>query len=151
MEHTITLPGNASYYLQTSTLTPAEVAGPQAYVLENSVTFKMFNEPQNFRRWFAEGHAQEEFIPEKNADLPAASGFIGAIHKQTGETFALLSLSPLAKSQLAVHAHAATIRLIYPDFSVKNQPYTYRTAYFFGKATGEEIQELYQRLRSGKE
>jgi hypothetical protein len=60
-------------------------------------------------------------------------------------------LSPLAKSQLAVHAHAATIRLIYPDFSVKNQACTYRAAYFFGKATGEEVQGLYTRLKSGRE
>ena len=73
-------------------------------------------------------------------DLPATSSFIGASHKQTGEAFALLSLSPFAKSQLAVHAHAATIRPIYPDFTEKNQPPPIELAYFFGKATSEDIQ-----------
>jgi hypothetical protein len=151
VERTLTLQGDASYYLEESALTPAGVAEPQSYVLENSVTFKMFDEPENFRRWFAQGHPPEEFVADKNVDLPAANGFVGALNKQTGEIFALLSLSPLAKSQLAVHAHAATIRLIYPDFSVKNQTCTYRAAYFFGKATGEEVQGLYMRLKSGRE
>jgi len=150
LERTLTLAGDANYYLAATSLTPAGVAGPQSYALENSVTFKMFNEPENFRQWFTEGHAPEEFIPERNVDLPAASGFVGAINKQTGETFAVLSLSPLAESQLAVHPHAATIRMIYPQFAEKNPTYTYRAAYFFGKATREEIQALYTRLKSGK-
>jgi hypothetical protein len=149
VERTITLPGDASYYMQTSALTPSAVAEPQAYALENSVTFKMFNEPENFRQWFAAGHAAEEFIPERNVDLPATCTFVGTINKQTGETFTVLSLSPLVSTQLVVHPHAATIRLIYPEFAVKNQTYSYRAAYFFGKATREDLQALYSRLKEG--
>lgn len=149
VERTITLPGDASYYLQTSTLTPGAVEGPQAYVLENSVTFKMFNEPENFRQWFAAGHTPEEFIPGESVDIPSSCSIVGTINRHTGETFAVLSLSPLAKTQLAVHQHAATIRLIYPEFAAKNQPYTYRAAYFFGKATRKDVEGLQSRLKEG--
>jgi hypothetical protein len=151
VERTLTLGGGNSYYLEETALTPGGLAKPQAYVLENSLTFKVFDEPENFRRWFAEGRAAEEFSTNKNLDLSAATEFIGATHKQTGETFALMSLTPLAKIQLAAHAHAATIRLIYPDFASPNQLYNYRAAYFFGKANEQDVRDLYGRLKNGKE
>jgi hypothetical protein len=151
VERTLTLGGGKSYYLEETAVTPAGVANPQAYVLENSLTFKVFDEPENFRSWFAEGRTPQDVAANKNVDLPAATGFLGATHKQTGETFALMSLSPLAKIQLAAHAHAATIRLIYPDFASPNQLYHYRAAYFFGKAKEQDVQDLYGRLKNGKE
>jgi hypothetical protein len=167
LERTLRLAGDAHYYLAETSLTPAGVAEPQAYVLENSVTFRPFHLPENSRQWFAQGRPAEEFaparevdvsadvddedIPATNVHLPAASGFVGVIDKQTGETFAVLSLTPLAQSQLVVHLHAATIRMIYPEFAEKDRTYTYRLAYFFGKATREEIQDLYARLKNGKE
>jgi hypothetical protein len=43
------------------------------------------------------------------------------------------------------------IRLVYPDFAAENRTYAYRSAYFFGPATGEQVRELYQRFKSGKE
>ncbi len=151
LERTLTLAGDANYYLAETSLSPAGVSEPQSYALENSVTFKISNKPENFRQWFAEGRSLEEFVPESNVDLPASSNFVGVANKQTGETFAIFSLNPLAKSQLAVHPHAATIRMIYPAFEDKNQTYTYRAAYFYGKARLEEIQTLYARLKSGKQ
>jgi hypothetical protein len=151
LERTLTLGGGDSYYLEETAATPAGVAKPQAYVLENSLTFKMFDEPENFRRWFAEGRAPEEVPTNKNLDLPATTGFIGARHKQTGDTFALMALTPLAKIQLAAHAHAATIRLNYPDFASPNQLYHYRAAYFFGKAKEQDVRDLYERLKNGRE
>jgi hypothetical protein len=151
LERMLSLAGDANYYIAETSLMPAGVAEPQSYALENSVTFKVLNKPENFRHWFAEGHALEEFIPENNVNLPVTSSFIGVVNKQTAETFAVLSLSPLATSQLAVHPHAATIRMIYPEFVDKNRTYTYRAAYFYGKASLEEIQTLYARLKSGKE
>ena len=167
LDRTLRLAGDVHYYLAETSLTPAGVAEPQSYALENSVTFKLFHQPENFRQWFAQGKVPEEFVParevdvspdvddddvpETNVHLPAASGFVGAINRQTGETFVVLSLSPLAKSQLAVHLHAATIRMIYPEFAEKNRTYTYHAAYFFGKATREEIQDLYAWLRNGNE
>ena len=151
LERILTLTGDANYYVAETFLSPASVAEPQSYALENSVTFKVFNRPDNFRQWFAEGRALEEFIPEKNVDLPAANRFIGVTNRQTGETFAILSLDPLAKSQLAVHPHAATIHMIYPAFEEKDHRYTYRVAYYYGKATPKEIQNLHASLRSARE
>jgi hypothetical protein len=150
LERTLRLAGDANYYLAETSLIPGDVAEPQSYALENSVTFKILNEPENFRQWFAEGKAPEEFVPERKVDLPDTSGFVGATDKRTGETFALLSFSPLAKSQIVVQPHAATIRMIYPHFQSKNTRCSYRAAYFFGKATREEIQDLYSRLKNGK-
>jgi len=167
LERRLRLAGDAHYYLAETSLTPAGVAEPQSYALENSVTFRPFRQGENSRQWFAQGRALEEFVPAREVDvsadvddedipainvhLPAASGFVGVIDRQTGETFAVLSLSPLAKSQLIVHLHAATIRMIYPGFADRNRTYTYRAAYFFDKATREEVQDLYARLRDGKE
>jgi hypothetical protein len=151
LERTLTLAGDQSYYLAETALTPQGVAAPQSYALENSVTFKMFNEPENFRQWFAQDHLSEEFVPGQKVDLPDTAGFVGAIDKRTGETLALLSLSPLAKSQIVAQPHAATIRMIYPHFRAKNMLCSYRAAYFFGKASREEIQDLYTRLKSGEE
>ena len=151
LERTLTLAGDESYYLAETALAPQGVAAPQSYALENSVTFKVLNEPGNFRQWFAQDGVPEEFVPSKKVDLPDTIGFVGAIDKRTGEAFALLSLSLLAKSQIAVQPHAATIRMIYPSFRAKNTLYSYRAAYFFGKASREEIQDLYTRLRNGKE
>jgi len=151
LERELTLSGNSNYCLVETSLTPGGVAEPQSYALENSVTFKLFNEPQNFRQWFAGDRPPEEFVPDRNVDLPAASHFIGTINKRTGESFAVLSLSPLVKSQLAVHPHAATLRLIYPEFAEKNRRYTFRTAYFFGKADPEEIQLLCTQLTHGSD
>jgi hypothetical protein len=167
LERTLRLAGDTHYYLEETSLTPAGVAEPQSYVLENSVTFKPFQQGENSRQWFAQGKAPEEFFPAREVDvsadvddedipatnvhLPAASSFAGVIDRQTGETFAVLSLGPLAKSQLVEHLHAATIRMIYPEFAEKNRTHTYRAAYFFGRATREEIQDLYARLKNGKE
>ena len=151
LERTLTLGGSNNYYLEETSLTPAAVAKPQAYVLESSVTFKMFDEPENYRRWFAEGRALDEFPIKKNVDLPGKAGFIGATHRRTGETFALMSLTPVAKIQLATHEHAATFRLIHPDFSVPNRPYKYEAAYFFGKAEEQDVRDLYSKLKSRKE
>jgi hypothetical protein len=167
LERTLRLAGDAHYYLAETSLTPAGVAEPQSYVLENSVTFRPFQQAENSRQWFAQGRAPEEFaparevdvsadvddedIPATNVHVPATCGFVGVIDKQSGESFAVLSLSPLPKSQLVVHLHAVTVRMIYPEFAEKNRTYTYRVAYFFGKATRDEIQDLYARLRNGRE
>ncbi|HXX24226.1 MAG TPA: beta-galactosidase [Terriglobia bacterium] len=167
LERTLRLAGDTHYYFAETSLTPAGVAEPQSYALENSVTFRPFHQGENSRQWFAQGKAPEEFAPAREVDvspdvddedipatnlhLPAASGFVGVTDRLTGETFAVLSFSSLAKSQLAVHLHAATIRMIYPEFVEKNRTHTYRAAYFFGRATREEIQDLYARLRNGKE
>jgi len=146
VERTLTLPGDASLYYEDTALTAEGVSEPQAFVLENSTTFKMYNDAGNFRQWFAAGRGPEDFVPEKNVDLARGSGFLGTLDTRGGATFAMLSLSPLAKSQLAVHGHAATLRFIYPELTEKNRTYTYRAAYFFGKATPQEIQQLYGRL-----
>ena len=148
LQRTLTLKGDSNYYVQETALTPGGIAEAQAYVLENSVTFKMFNEPQNFRAWFAENHGAEEFVPEKNVELTPPGGFLGVTDKRSGETFALLPLTPAAKTGMAVHAHAATLRFIYPDFAEKDRTQTYRAAYFFGRAERKDILELYGRLKN---
>jgi len=119
LEHTLTLQGDASYYHEVSARTPAGGAKPQAYVRENSMTFKIFSEPESFRQWFVEGRPSGEFVPDKTVALVVTSGFFGATPKPTGETFAQMSVTAPAKSQLVVHLHASTIRLIYPSFAVR--------------------------------
>jgi hypothetical protein len=146
VERTLTLAGAASYYVEESALTPVGVAEPQSYVLENSTTFKVAYKAQNFRNWFSQGHRSKEFVPEQTAELPG-SGFLAIEDKKTGVTFALIAVSPAVKSELVVHSHAATVRLIYPEFKAANQTSTYRAAYFFGRATGQELEDVQKRLQ----
>jgi hypothetical protein len=148
IDRSLTLFGDSNYFLEDTALRPAGSAGPQSYVLENSVTFRLFSGLANFRQWFAEEQTPKDFVPEKSINLPAASTTLGTINPKTGETFAILLLSTIARNQLVVHGHAATIRTIYPRFAEKNKVYKYRTAYFFGRASRQEIHLLYASLKN---
>ncbi|MBZ5565316.1 MAG: beta-galactosidase [Acidobacteriia bacterium] len=143
----LTLAGDGNTVLEETTLTPHGVDKPQAYVLETSVPFKAFDQP-NYNRWFARGRAPEEFAPGRKIELAGTAGFVGTINKQTGETFALLSLTPAAKTQVVTEGHSALLRVLYPDFARKDEPYTYRAAYFLGKASPEEIENLLRLLKT---
>lgn len=146
VERTLTLDGPASHYVEENALTPQGVAEPQSYVLENSITFKVPYEAQNFRNWFAPGLGSQEFLPEQTVELPGSS-FLAIEDKHAVETFALIAVSPALKGELVVHAHAATVRLIYPGFKEAGRTSTYQAAYFFGRATHQELEDLQTRLR----
>jgi len=146
LDRTLTLPGGQNTVLCETALTPRGIEKPQAYVLETSVPFKSFKEP-NYNQWFAQARAADEFVPLRKVDLAGSSGFVGTVNKKTGETFALMALTPAAKSQLVVETRAALIRVIYPDFAAKNETYKYRAAYYFGKASPEEIDKLFAKMK----
>ncbi len=76
------------------------------------------------------------------------AGYWGATNKQSGETFALMILTPAERSQLVVENHSALLRAIYPAFAEKNKTYTYRVGYYFGKESPEEIEKRFAQLKS---
>jgi hypothetical protein len=42
------------------------------------------------------------------------------------------------------------LRALYPAFTAKNQPCNYSVGYYFGKASPEEIEKLFTKLKTGK-
>jgi hypothetical protein len=159
LARTLTLAGDQNAVVSETTLTPGGIGKPQAYVLETSVPFRVFDRP-NYNQWFATtwtggpaGGATlpgGEFVPTKSINLGAQAGVLGTINKQTGETFALMPLTAVARSQFVVNDHSAIIRLTYPDFAEKGQTYKYRVAYFFGKAQPGELKSLFADLKAAK-
>lgn len=147
LERTLALSGDSNAVICATTLTPNEVEKPQAYVQETSVPFKSFDQP-SYRQWFGESLKPADFAPGKTVDLPAANTWIGAFNPTAGETFALLDLTPPAKSQLVVEKHSALLRLVYPDLARKGEAYTYRTAFYFGKSNPAELKSTYEKLKT---
>ncbi len=147
LERIVTLAGDGNVVLVSTRLTPHGIAKPQGYLLENSVPFRRFDEP-NYNRWFARGQPAEEFIPQKGIGLGLKDGFIGTVNKKTGETFALMLLDPAAKTEVRTQQHSGLIRVTYPAFAEKNQTYSYRVAYYFGKEPPDKLENLFFRLKS---
>jgi hypothetical protein len=149
LERKVTLAGNQNTVVSATTVTPQGIDKPQAYVLESSVPFRIFDEP-NYSQWFAPGHPNEEFVPQKRVNPGVTAGYIGTLNKKTGERFALLMLTPAERSQLAVEDHSALLRVIYPAFTAKDGSYNYRVGYYFGKGSPEEIEKVLATLRAAK-
>ena len=149
LERTLTLRGDQNVVLMTTRVTPRGIEKPQAYVLENSVSFRSFDNP-NYNQWFAPGHPREDFVPQRKIDLGVRAGYFGTVNKQSGETFALMMLTPAERSQLVVENHSALIRSIYPAFTEKNQTYTYSVGYYLGKESPEEIEKRFTQLKAAK-
>jgi hypothetical protein len=148
LERTLTLAGDQNVVVAESSVTPYGIEKKrQAYVLENSVPFRSFDEP-NYAQWFTSGHPKEEFVPQRRLELGVRSGFVGTVNKKTGETFALMVLTPAERSQMAVENHSALLRVIYPAFTTKNEAYSYRVGYYFGKESLEEVEKLFAKLKA---
>jgi hypothetical protein len=149
LERTLTLAGDQNAVIATTTATPHGIEKSQAYVLETSVPFRSFEEP-NYAQWFAPGHPREEFVPQRRIELGVRTGYAGTLNPKTGETFALMLLTPAERSQMVVENHSALLRVIYPAFTTKNETYSYRVAFYFGKELPEEIEKLFAKLKAGK-
>ncbi|MGA2984415.1 MAG: hypothetical protein ABSG32_11405 [Terriglobia bacterium] len=147
LERTLTLAGDQNLIIEQTLLTPLAMGKPQAYVLETSVPFKVFREP-NYNQWFAQGRTPEEFVPSTKLELDGARGFVGTFDKQTGETFALLELTPAIKTEIVPDEHSALLRIIYPAFAAPGRTYRYRAAYFFGKTARDQIESVFSKLKT---
>jgi len=150
LERNLELSGKQNVVIEKTRLTPFGIAKAQAYVLETSVPFKVFNEP-NYKDWFAQGHAAEEFAPSNSVSLPEPVSYVGTRNKNGGQTFALISLTAPAHTQVVVERHSALIRFVYPNFSKENEPHTYRAAYYLGgRGAAKEIEAIAAELKAEK-
>jgi len=132
MERVLTLPGDQNVVIEDTTITPKGVEPGQAYVLENSMSFQQADQP-HYRRWFIPGKAPAEFSPEKELVFEKAPELFATVDQSSGDTFAIMLLTPPLKTQLRMQRHSAFFRITYPDFTVAGQRSHYRTAYYFGK------------------
>lgn len=148
LERTLTMAGDQNLIIEQTSLTPLGISKPQSYVLETSVPFKIFREP-NYNQWFAQGRTPEEFVPSSRLEVDGTQGFVGTFNKQTGETFALLELTPAVKTEIDPDEHSALLRVIYSPFATPDHAYRYRAAYFFGKTTSDQIEKMFAKLRNG--
>ncbi len=147
VERRLTLEGAENVVLSTTRVTPREIEKPQAYVLESSVPYRSFDQP-NHSQWFAPGHPREDFVPQKKIDLGLREGFVGTVNKQANQTFALMLLAPVRNAQLVVENHSALIRAIYPAFTEKNQVYSYKVGYYLGTEPPESLDKLFARFKA---
>ena len=120
MERVLTLPGDQNVVIEDTTITPKVVAPGQAYVLENSMSFQQADQP-HYRRWFIPGKAPAEFSPDKDLAFEKTPEFFAMLDQSSGETFAIMLLTPPLKTQLKTQRHSAFFRIMYPDFSVAGQ------------------------------
>ena len=145
LKRVLTLAGGQNVLVSTTSVTPQGIDKPQAYVLETSVPFRAAGEP-SYNQWFSPGHPREDFTAQKTLSLEPRGRYFGTINKNTGLTFALMFLTPPQTTQVVTQNHSALIRAVYPAFTEKDQPYTYRVGYYLGK---EEIEKLAATLESG--
>ncbi len=147
VQRTLSLAGDQNAVIASSILSPRGVDQPQAYVLETSVPFRSFNQP-HYSQWFSRGQSGQEFVPGNKSDLAATTGFFATRNQQTGETFALMLLTPPEKINLVTENHSALLRVTYPGFDEPNRAYSYRVAYYLGQGAPEEIENLFNRLKA---
>ncbi len=132
LQRTLTLAGDQEMLVESTSVTPHKIKRPQALVLESSVPFRIFDQP-NYNQWFAEGRPALEFEPGKKIDLPAALRFVGTHNQSNGETLAMILLTKPSALQIVPEAHSALFRFVYPKFTQANHTYTYTIGYSFGK------------------
>ena len=141
MERVLSLPGDQNIVIEDSTVTPTAIASGQGYVLENSVSFQQADQP-HYRRWFVNGNVPAEFPREKELALGNNPKFFGTIDQRSGETFAIMPLTPALKTQLNTRRHSAFFRIQYPDFTAAGRGSHYRTAYYFGRENPARLDAL---------
>jgi len=150
LERYLRLSGKQNVVTEETRLTPFGIDKAQAYVLETSVPFKVSSEP-NYQEWFAQGRAAQEFVPSKVISFPAPASYVGTRYKKGGQSFAVISLTPPARTQVVVERHSALIRFIYPDFSKASEPHIFRAAYYLGETgAAKEIETIAAELKAEK-
>jgi hypothetical protein len=132
LERTLTLDGNMDDLTESTSVTPLGIEKPQALVLENSVPFRVFLEP-NYKSWFTEDQQPREFTPHSKIELPAAARVFGTVNQKTAETFSVTFLTAPQAIELLTEVHSALLRVIYPEFLEANKTYTYDLRYHLGK------------------
>jgi len=141
LERVLSLPRDRNIVIQDSTVTPKGIEPGQAYVLENSVSFQQANQP-HYRHWFMNAKVPTEFSPEKELALGENPEFFGTMDQRSGETFAIMLVTPPLKTQLKTQRHSALFRIRYPDFTIAGHGAQYRTAYYFGKESPARLGAL---------
>jgi hypothetical protein len=132
LKRILKLAGDQDVLVESTSITPHGIDRPQALVLESSVPYRVFDQP-NHNQWFAEGRPALDFVPGKKIDLPAGLRFIGTHNRNNGETFAAVLVTRPRELQIVPEAHSALFRFIYPNFTRPNHTYTYTVAYSLGK------------------
>jgi hypothetical protein len=105
------------------------------------VSFQQANQP-HYRRWFTNARVPTAFSPEKELSLGENPEFFGTIDQRSGETFAIMLLTPTLNAELKTQRHSGFFRIRYPDFTIAGLGGQYRTAYYFGKESPAHLGAL---------
>ncbi len=141
LERVLTLRGDSNTIVEEIQVEPQAGEESQSYILDTSVPFRVFDQP-NYNQWFTSAHAIQDFVPQQKINLGLGGEFIGTFNKKTGETFALMLLDPIAKSELIVENHSALIRVHFPPLAVAKHRYGYRVAFHFGNESPSEMEGI---------
>jgi hypothetical protein len=129
LQRTLKLSGTHNVVIEDTSITPLGIGKPQAYVLETSLPFNAFDQP-NDAEWFAQGQVEQDFVPSKELALPNSSAYVGTRAKAGDQILAMIPLTPPSQVRMVVEKHSALLRFIYPDFSKDHGTQTYRMAYY---------------------
>jgi hypothetical protein len=105
LERVLSLLGDRNVVIQDTTVTPKGIQPGQAYVLENSASFQQADQP-HYRSWFVDAKRPTEFLPEKERALAKNPEYFGTLDQRSGETFAIMLLSPPLKTELKTQRHS---------------------------------------------
>jgi hypothetical protein len=147
LTRTLTLNGDQDVVVAEYRITPFAVDKPQAFVLENSVPFRSFDQP-SYSKWFLSGEPLQDFVAESKPLVPSDSRYFATRNSKTGETLAIMPLTAPKTLELITGKNAASFRTIYPDFDRAGGGYSYRIAFYLGMGTPEEIDAQFKRLQA---
>jgi hypothetical protein len=148
LQRALKLAGSRNLVIEETSITPLGIGNPQAYVLENSLPFNVFKQP-NDSDWFVQGQPVRDFTPSQEVTLPNSAAYVGAKTKEGGQILALIPLTAPSQIQMVVENHSALLRFIYSDFTAANLPQIYRTAYYLSdRSTLKDVEEIAAELKA---
>ena len=147
LKRVLTVLGDQNVVIEDTTVTPKSKQPGQAYVLENSVSFQRADQP-NYRRWFIQGKAPAEFSPETEQMFTENPEFFATLDRRSGETFAIMLITPPLKTHLRTQRHSAFLQTTYPDLTTAGSESHYRTGYYFGKKSPTNLGTLLKTIRA---
>lgn len=138
---TVTLPGPGSCLLESTEITPQQVAGRQAFIRESSFPFRKFLEA-NSSQWFVGTGPLMEFQPQTQQELPLPERVFGTYNKGTKETFAVILPAQPGRWWIENEVHSTYLRIQFPDLNEAQRTRRYDLAYYFGVLAAAEIRKL---------
>jgi hypothetical protein len=143
LTRTMSLDGDQNVVVADYKLTPLGIDKPQAFILENSVPFRSFDQP-TYSQWFSSDQQEREFVENPKPIALPETKYFATRDKHTGETFAIMPVTPVKSLELTTGKNAASLRITYPDFDRGGKAYAYRVAFYLGNGGVDDVDKAFK-------